>query len=379
MAIDQDCRYSLLYVEDESETRENLAEIIGRLFPDVRLLLAENGVEGMELFTKQRPDLVITDINMPVSSGLKMASEIKAVSPATEVIALTAYSHTEYLLAAIETGVSHYLLKPVDVRQIAAVIGKALASVRSERLIARQNEVIRNLNAQLSQKAADLEFANQELETFNYTVAHDLRSPLANISGYAQLLLATHAGQLDLEGKGHLHVISQEVERMKTLIGALLRFSQQTQKFAEKKPADLSTMVQEIRDILLQQKPQREVSFSIEAGVRGVCDADLVRIALENLIGNAWKFSAPKGGARIEFGTISNEDDLVYFVRDNGVGFDLQQADRLFVPFHRLHGNREFEGCGIGLATAAKIIQRHGGRVWAEAKEGEGATFFFTL
>ncbi|GFO59663.1 hypothetical protein GMST_19880 [Geomonas silvestris] len=379
MANDLKFHFSILYVEDESETRENLAEIIGRQFPDVQLYLAQNGAEGMQLFIEHRPDLVLTDINMPVASGLKMATEIKAVSPATEVIALTAYSNTEYLLSAIETGVSHYLLKPVDVRQISAVIGKALASVRSGRLIAQQNEVIRNLNAQLSQKAADLEFANEELETFNYTVAHDLRSPLANISGYAQLLLVTHAGQLDPDGKDHLQVINREVDRMKMLIGALLRFSQQTQKFAQKKPTDLSAMVREIRDILLQQEPQRKVAFSIEGGVRGFCDADLVRIALENLIGNAWKFSAPKGQARIEFGTISNEDDLVYYVRDNGVGFDLQQAERLFVPFHRLHADQEFEGCGIGLATAAKIIQRHGGRIWAEAKEGEGATFFFTL
>jgi signal transduction histidine kinase len=379
MAIDPDCQISVLYVEDDRETRDNLAEIISHLYPGVCLFLADNGAQGLESFKQHGPDIVITDINMPITSGLRMAAAIKSISPATEIIALTAYNNTNFLMEAIETGISHYLLKPIDINQVLDVISKALASVRAERVIAGQHEVILNLNAELARKAADLESANQELQTFSYSVAHDLRSPLANISDYAQLLLNTQASRLDQDGQWQLEVVNREANRMKVLIGALLKFSLYSQKYLQKKPTDLAKIAREIYERLLAQQPQRRVSFSMAQEIHGFCDPELLRIALENLFGNAWKFTAKKEQARVEFGTISKEEDLVYFIRDNGEGFDVQEPARLFVPFQRLHGDQEFEGLGIGLATAAKIIQRHGGRIWAEGEKGKGATFFFTL
>jgi len=379
MGFDPESQVSVLYVEDDWETRVNLAEIIGVLFPCVSLLLAEDGAGGVKLFKQHRPDIVITDINIPVTSGLKMATEIKAINPATEIIALTAYSNTSYLMEAIEVGINHYLLKPVDFKQINDVLGKALASVRAARLIAAQHEVILDLNAALAQYAANLECANQELQAFSYTAAHDLRSPLANISGNAQLLLETRASMLDEDGVAFLEVINGEAHNMKVLIGALLKFSLCSQKYAQKKPTNLTKVAQEICDNLLSQEPQRQVFFAIAEGISGFCDPDLLRIALGNLLGNAWKFTAKKLQAHIEFGTINQENDLVFFVRDNGAGFDMRESAKLFAPFQRLHSDDDFDGLGIGLATAAKIIHRHGGRIWAEGEKGEGATFYFTL
>lgn len=370
---------SLLYVEDELDSRETLAEIIRHHYPDVSFFVAENGKAGIESFKRYQPEIVITDINMPVLNGISMAAEIKSLSPSTEIIALTAYSNTEYILQAIEIGISHYILKPINVDQIFKVIDKALALIRSQREIARQNEVIRDLNAELLQKAAELELSNQELESFNYTVAHDLRSPLVNISGFSQLLLDIHAAKLDEVSKGYLQVINREIIRMNSLVGALLKFSLHSRKRVEKQWSNLSAMVYEIRDNLCVQETRRPVTFCIAEEINGYGDPELLRIVLENLLGNAWKYSAKKDDARIEFGTIIKEEDLVYFVRDNGEGFDQQESDKLFIPFQRMQCDDQFEGFGIGLATAYRIIQRHGGRIWADGAKGKGATFYFTL
>lgn len=370
---------ALLYVEDEPDSRKMLSEIISHHYPEVRVFVAENGEAGLESFKRYRPEIVITDINMPIIDGIRMATDIKSLAPSTEIIALTAYTSTQHLLQAIEIGISHYILKPIDMEQIFRVIDKALALIRSERAITRQNDVIRNLNEELVKKAAELEMVNQELKSFNYTVAHDLRSPLAAISGYSQVLLDMYASNLDSAGKECLHVINREILRMSNLTGALLKFSVHSRKRVVKKWTDLSAMVTEITDNLLAREPGRRVDFCIAAGINGYGDPDLLRIVLENLLGNAWKYSVKKEDVRIEFGTINKEEDLVYFVRDNGPGFALQDAEKLFVPFHRLQHDNEIEGLGIGLSTVYRIIQRHGGRVWAEGERGKGAVFFFTL
>jgi len=370
---------SLLYVEDEPDSRKMLSEIIGHRYPDVRVFVAENGEAGLESFKRNRPEIVVTDINMPVTDGIKMATEIKSLGPATEIIALTAYTNTQHLLQAIEIGISHYILKPIDMEQIFKVIDKALALIRSERAIARQNDVIRNLNADLVKKTAELEMANQDLESFNYTVAHDLRGPLAVISGYSQVLLDMHASQLDDAGKGYLKVINQEIFRMSNLTSALLKFSVHSRKRLAKRSINLSAMANEIKGKLMAQEPGRQVDFCIAEGVNGYGDPDLLRVVLENLLGNAWKYTVKMNDVRIEFGTINEEEDLVYFVRDNGPGFEQQDAEKLFAPFKRLHRDDEIEGSGIGLSTVYRIIQRHGGRIWAEGEKDKGAVFFFTL
>lgn len=370
---------SILFVEDEPDARKMLQDIIRHRFPDVRLLLAESGEVGLESFKRHQPDIVITDINMPVINGIRMAAEIRSLCPSTEIIALTAYSNTQYLIQAIEIGIRNYILKPIDLRLFLAALEKVLSIVRSKRLITWQECMIRDLNTELVRKAAELEAANKELESFDYTVAHDLRSPMVTISGLSKRLLETQAVALDDESKAHLRVIHRECDRMNCLVASLLKFSTHSRKHADKKWTCLSGIANEIRDNLLAQEPERRVTFCIAEGIYGYGDPDLLRIVLENMLGNAWKYSAKTVDARIEFGTINREDDLVYFVRDNGTGFDPQESDNIFSPFQRLLSDDPVEGSGIGLATASRIILRHGGKVWAEGERGKGATFYFTL
>lgn len=371
--------FSILYVEDEPDSRETLGELITYRYPGARLLVSENGDEGLEFFRRYRPEIVITDINMPVVNGIRMAAEIKSICPATEIIALTACTSIEHLLQAIEIGISHYILKPLNIERIFQVIDKTLTIIRAGREVERQNRVIRGLNDELAFKAAELESANQELESFAYTVAHDLRSPIAVINGFSQVLLDVHGMRLDSECREHVQMINREILRMNRLIGALLHFSVHSRKPVIKAWTDLSVIANEIRDNLLLQDPARSVTFRIADGVNGFADPDLLRLVLENLLGNAWKYSSVKDDALIEFGLLNKEGQDVYFVRDNGIGFDQQDADKLFTAFQRLHGNDNIDGLGIGLATAFRIIKRHGGTIRAEAEKGRGATIYFTL
>lgn len=371
--IDQDNHVlTLLYVEDESDSRVEFVEIMRVRYPDLRLLVSVNGKEGLKLFKLNQPEIVVTDINMPVMNGIAMAAEIMAMNPATEIIALTAYSDKNYLMQAIEIGISGFIMKPTNVEQLFKVIDKVIASICSARQITKKNTEIRRLNT-------ELELANKELEAFDYTLAHDLRSPMVNISGFARLLLVERFPGLNNKAKGYLHTIVAEITRLSSFIEALLKFSVRSRKPLEKKWTNLSEIAQRISAGLLAQETGRHVTFCIADGIKAYCEPDLLHLALENLVGNAWKYSAKVENARIEFGTISTEEDLVYFVRDNGAGFDQQDSEKLFVPFQRLHCENDFEGVGIGLATVDRIIRRHGGKIWADGEKQKGATFYFTL
>jgi len=224
-----------------------------------------------------------------------------------------------------------------------------------------------------------LESANKELEAFCYSVSHDLRTPLRSIDGFSQALLEDCANQLDKQGKGHLQRIRQSAKRMADLIDDLLNLSKVTPAEISTQSVDISAMADSIVDDLRIRDPHRIVSFTILRGLRGEADRRLLRIVLEHLLGNAWKFTSRRENAHIEFGWTGNNGKSAYFVRDNGVGFDTTYASKLFGAFQRLHSTNEFPGKGIGLATVQRIILRHGGEVWADAKVDRGATFYFTL
>jgi PAS domain S-box-containing protein len=224
----------------------------------------------------------------------------------------------------------------------------------------------------------ELEMANRELEAFSYSVSHDLRAPLRAIHGFAEALIEDYGDRLDEVGMDYLNRVRRSAERMAQLIDGLLSLSRLSQRDLYVGMVDLSTVAREVIEELSQRQPDRSVEVKIADGLVAECDVDLVRIVLDNLLGNSWKFTVGKDQAVIEFGAIGQNGETVYFVRDNGVGFDMRYADKLFMPFQRLHGE-EFEGTGIGLATVARIIYRHGGRIWAEGVPGAGATFFFTL
>jgi PAS domain S-box-containing protein len=236
-------------------------------------------------------------------------------------------------------------------------------------------DAMRTLNAQL-------EMANKELEAFSYSVSHDLRAPLRGIDGFSQALLEDYEVQLDDQGKDYLRRVRAASQRMAQLIDDILNLSRVTRSEMQIGTVDLSGLAQTIAAELQAQQPDRRVTLKIQHGVTGKGDGRLLRQALDNLLGNAWKFTSKQPAATIEFGVMaaaSNGGAPAYFVRDNGAGFDMTYAGKLFSAFQRLHAVTEFPGTGIGLATVQRIVHRHGGRVWAESTMGQGATFYFTL
>jgi light-regulated signal transduction histidine kinase (bacteriophytochrome) len=235
------------------------------------------------------------------------------------------------------------------------------------------------MNETLRQAKRAAEAANRELEAFSYSVAHDLRAPLRGVDGFSQALLEDYADKLDDEGQRYLKHLRDSAQQMGRLIDDLLSLSRVTRAELVREPVDLSDLARSVATQLQKARPNRRIDIAIDAGIFVEGDARLLRIALENLLGNAWKFTGKCAEPRIEVGVMSGDRDRTYFVRDNGAGFDMAYASKLFGAFQRLHSTDEFEGTGIGLATVQRIINRHSGRIWAIGEPDRGATFYFTL
>ncbi len=251
-----------------------------------------------------------------------------------------------------------------------------LALQESEAALVRLNA---ELEQRVAQRTAALERANRELEAFSYSVSHDLRAPLRAMIGFGALVLEANRGKLDGDSVDYLQRIAVGAKRMELLIDDLLALSRISRREMHRCDFNLSAVADEIVASLLQSHPERKVRMSVQPGLRANGDPGLVRIGLENLLGNAWKFTSRTSDARIELGLQEHDGVAVYYVRDNGAGFDMRYADKLFGAFQRLHRPDEFQGIGIGLSIVRRVIDKHGGRVWAESQEGQGATFYFTL
>ena len=270
-----------------------------------------------------------------------------------------------------------------DVRLLIA----SVADVSEQRALQRENEnerkEIRRLNAGLEQRVAartaELQATNRELEAFCYSVSHDLRAPLRIIDGFSQMLETDYADKFDKAGQDNVARIRRSAQRMGELIDDLLNLSRIARNELTRVTCDLSALAREVSDTLRVGAPERQVEFKVADGITAHGDVRLLMIALENLVSNAWKFSADRSPARIEFGKKKIDGSTAYYVRDNGVGFDMAYAGKLFGAFQRLHNSAEFSGHGIGLATVQRIIVKHVGRIWAEAEPERGAAFYFTL
>jgi signal transduction histidine kinase len=282
----------------------------------------------------------------------------------------------------------------LDIVLLLAAFALLVRSERDRRTLAASTERITELNTELTGVNADLEtrveqrtqelaLSNQELEAFSYSVSHDLRAPLRTIDGFSLALLEDFSDKLDEQGRDYIGRVRNGVQRMGTLIDSLLQLSRVTRTELVRERVDLSQLATLVFNELKASDPGREVAFTAVPDVIVEGDGRLLRIALENLLGNAWKFTSKTTAASIKFGIEPGSGTYVgrtvYFIEDNGAGFDMQYVDRLFTAFQRLHGDRDFKGSGIGLATVSRIIRRHQGSIWAESGPDRGATFSFTL
>lgn len=238
---------------------------------------------------------------------------------------------------------------------------------------------ITKLNKDLLAKNAELESANKELDSIAHSVSHELRAPLRSMSGFAKILREDYADKLDEQGNDYLDRVFNGSEKMTLRIEALLHLARLSRQDIELTRVNLTSVASSVVYDLGAADPDRGVEVKIAEGLTATADLALVKVALANLFGNAWKFTSKTPDARIEFGTMDKEGKTVYFIRDNGAGFDPTYADKMFQPFHRFHSDNEFEGTGIGLSIVERVIRRHGGRIWAEGSPGKGATFYFTL
>jgi len=298
----------------------------------------------------------------------------------------------QYLIVAMAANITSEMAFTlyVDVYGIANVIGHLLAVISfyfiykaliETGLSKPYNLLFRNLKeseVKLAQHAAELETSNKELEAFCYSVSHDLRAPLRSMDGYSQLLLEDYKDKLDEQGKRYIANIQESSAEMSQLIDDLLKLSRITRADMNRENIDISDLVSRIFKKLMKNKLDRTVAINITPGLQTYGDNNLLTVMLENLIDNAIKYTAGADNAQISFGVLRNETP-VYYLRDNGAGFDMKYVDKLFKPFQRLHDEKQFPGNGIGLAIVQRVISRHGGKVWAEGEVGKGAAFYFTL
>lgn len=274
---------------------------------------------------------------------------------------------------------SRYLARERALRHETEITARSLDQSRIE-IERKANEVYilnESLELRVQQRTAELEATNKELEAFSYSVSHDLRAPLRTIDGFSLALEEDYADVVGMEGKDYIQRVRAGVQRMGGLIDALLQLSRITRADIERKAVDVTEIAESVAEQMVNQSPEQTIHFSIEQGLKASADAGLLRVALENLFGNAVKFSSKKAESQVGFGW--DDGQKAFFVTDNGAGFDMTYKEKLFGAFNRLHGDRDFKGSGIGLATVARVIRRHHGTIWAESVLDRGSTFWFTL
>ncbi|WP_224962935.1 sensor histidine kinase [Geomonas subterranea] len=509
----EDAKVSMLYVEDEADARLMVTRMLAMNYPNLTLYSADNGLDALQLYREHTPEIVMTDINMPVMDGIRMSREMKTLNPEVLIIAVTAHSDTSYLLSAIEIGVHHYVLKPLNYQELFSVLDKVLEQIALKQLVSAQhrrlaqserqltaaqriahlgswqwdldaenmdwsdemyricglepgsipatyqaflerfhpedrNEVsdslqgardphrqpghkfVRVLRPEGAQRIVrlDVEWAREpdgvagvigtchdvtelkqaeqqvrsltedlerrvlqrtsllqatvsELENFSYFVSHDLRAPVARLEGFYTALLEDCSACGHANCRQYAERSANVVQQIKQIMDAFNSLTHLARCALTIKVTDLSAQAHEIARRLTADAPDRKVDFVIAEGARVKGDPELLGKALGHLFDNAWKFTSKNERGRIEFGWTDQEGVRTYFVRDNGVGFNMKYAEKLFQPFQTIHAPGEFDwsGTGIGLAVAHSIVLRHGGRLWAEGAVGQGATFYFTL
>jgi signal transduction histidine kinase len=380
-------RVNVLLVDDQPANLMALEAMLQGL--EQNLVKAESGREALKWLLTHEFAVILLDVKMPDMDGFETAALIRQrdKSRDTPIIFLTAAdkTHTE-AVRGYAVGAVDYLVKPVVPEFVRSKVSVFVELAKKTELLRRQAEQLREsehaarvLAETRAELVRELEHKNQELESFSYAVSHDLRAPLRRIESFARAVLESQEARLDADGRRYFDRIQEASRQMSQLIDAVLHLSKVSRAELRQQEVDLGALAAAILERLRESEPDRVVETRVRPGVVVSSDGQLLRIALANLLENAWKFTAREPVARIEFGMTTIAGESAYFVRDNGAGFDMTYVDRLFGPFQRLHLATEFPGSGIGLATVRRIIHRLGGRVWAEGMVGQGATFQFTL
>ncbi len=402
-------QYDILIVDDTPDS----LKILSRMLKErgYRVRPAANGRHALKSVAARLPDLILLDVKMPVMDGYEVCRRLKsdAHSRHVPVIFISALDETAKKVEGFAAGGVDYITKPFDTEEVLSRVGIHLQlhelTDRMKQKVREQTDELTRTNQRLRQeiderrraekelkkhrehleelvqgRTAQLEAANKEMHAFTYTVSHDLRAPLRHIDGFIELLQKKTEAVIDKQGRHYMEAICGAAQKMGLLIDDLLSFSRMGRHVVRAQQVDLGRLV---RDILREFEPDtagRKIDWRI-GGLPVVSgDKAMLRVVLVNLISNALKFTRPRPQTHIEIGSMPGQNaETVFFVRDNGVGFDMAYADKLFGVFQRLHRAEEFEGTGIGLANVRRIIDRHGGRTWAEGGPDQGATFYFAL
>lgn len=371
-------RLRVLLVEDNPGDARLIQESLGEGSEEpFDLEMADTLASGLARLHTGGIDAMLLDLALPDSFGMETFARAKAQALGVAIIVLTGLNDDSLALKLVQGGAQDFVAK-VDVggNNLTRAI---LYAVERERL----EQEFRKLNAELEQRVkertAELEASNRELEAFSYSVSHDLRAPLTTLIGFAELLTVKNEAQLDLSGQKYLGRIQESAFRMSRLIDDLIRLAKVSRQGPTREKVALRSLVEEVLRELEGQNGERRIEWRIGLLPVEDCDRGLIKQVLANLISNAVKYTRPREIAVIEIGEAMMDGERTFFVRDNGVGFDMKEAGKLFMPFHRLHRDTEFEGTGIGLATVQRIVEKHKGRVWVKSSEGVGSTFFFTL
>ena len=396
-----DERVKILVVDDQPDNLLSAEAVLEGLGEEI--VKAPSGREALRQLLDHDFAVILLDVMMPGMDGFETASLIRQRdrSRHTPIIFLTALGKSEeHLIRGYGVGAVEYLFKPIVPEVLRSKVAVFVELYRKSSLIERHSELlerrnselqhamkelekageeIQTLNGHLERRIGELDAVNKELEAFSYSVSHDLRAPLRSIDGFSQVLLEDYGAQLDESGRDSLQRVRAASQRMAALIDDLLKLARVTRSEMRTELVDLSKIARDVVAELQRATPERQVEFVIAAGLETRGDARLLRVALENLLRNSWKYTTKQPRPRVEFAAVQENGERVFMVRDNGAGFDMQYADKLFGVFQRLHSAEDFEGTGVGLATVRRIITRHGGRIWAEAAVDRGATFYFTL
>ncbi|MBL1211038.1 response regulator [Geminocystis sp. GBBB08] len=373
----------ILIVDDIPENLELLFQILTEHNYEVRRVL--NGKQALNIAIIDSPDLILLDIKMPEIDGYEVCRQLKNNQKTQDipVIFLSALNETFDKVKAFQMGGVDYITKPFQIREVLARVENQLQLIKTKKILEEKNQLLISTNRQLELQKQELEIVNQELEAFNYRVSHDIRNELSIIQGFSRILLENTCTNKPIESEEALKSIVSASQLIEQIINDLTRLTRINSQELEFQKVDLSLMVKNIISNLEQQKNDREVNWQITPNINTYGDPQLLYIALDNLLSNAYKYTSKSNNVTIEFGTISNSDFQdnyqVYYIKDNGVGFDMKKAEKIFTPFVRLHNNFDFEGTGIGLATVQKIIHLHEGKIWCEAEVNRGATFYFKL